>query len=282
VLHDPVDHDLVGVEQLGRSLPGGGEERIAGEVAVVVLRGGAGGDDGGRGDEGLDQVSLGAVVVVAVGEVCLVAGHADDQVDPVAFGGVSEVLEGEGALAAAVGHRLDVQSEDLPAEGPARDGVGGLVAGPAAQDLRWSQAAGHPGQRRGKGHGGSDTVASTLDVGVIPHGGGSVPYHWGRFRGLADMMGTPGHADLLLENVFFDTCVYHQPGINLLTEVIPSSSILFASEMIGAVRGIDDRTGHYYDDTKRYVDATPNLTDDERAAIYEANIRRSTRGSTPS
>jgi len=65
----------------------------------------------------------------------------------------------------------------------------------------------------------------------------------------------------LLKNIFFDTCVYHQPGINLLTEVIPVENILFASEMIGAVRGIDPRTGHYYDDTKRYVQATANLND---------------------
>ena len=26
---------------------------------------------------------------------------------------------------------------------------------------------------------------------VIPHGGGAVPYHWGRYRGLADMLGQP-------------------------------------------------------------------------------------------
>ncbi|GAA4988431.1 hypothetical protein GCM10025734_14020 [Kitasatospora paranensis] len=91
---------------------------------------------------------------------------------------------------------------------------------------------------------------------VIPHGGGAVPYHWGRFRGLAAALGRPD-PETLLENVLFDTCVYHQPGIDLLTEVIPSRSVLFASEMIGAVRGIDPRTGHHYDDTKRYVDATP-------------------------
>jgi 4-oxalmesaconate hydratase len=79
---------------------------------------------------------------------------------------------------------------------------------------------------------------------------------------------------VLLDNVFFDTCVYHQPGIDLLTQVIPSSSILFASEMIGAVRDIDPRTGHYFDDTKRYVDATPNLTDPEREAVYSGNALR--------
>ena len=109
---------------------------------------------------------------------------------------------------------------------------------------------------------------------VIPHGGGAVPYHWGRFRGLAMALGKPELEEHLLNNVFFDTCVYHQPGINLLTEVIPTENILFASEMIGAVRDIDPRTGHYFDDTKRYVDATPNLTDAERELVFEGNARR--------
>lgn len=108
---------------------------------------------------------------------------------------------------------------------------------------------------------------------VIPHGGGAVPYHWGRFRGLADMLRQPP-AEELLANVSFDTCVYHQPGIDLLTRVIPASSILFASEMIGAVRGDDPDTGHGYDDTRRYVEATENLDDTQRAAVFEHNARR--------
>jgi hypothetical protein len=57
-----------------------------------------------------------------------------------------------------------------------------------------------------------------------PHGGGAVPYHWGRFRGLAQEMKKPLLEEHLLNNIFFDTCVYHQPGINLLTEVIPRTS----------------------------------------------------------
>ena len=109
---------------------------------------------------------------------------------------------------------------------------------------------------------------------LIPHGGGAVPYHWGRFRGLAQEMKKPLLQDHLLNNVFFDTCVYHQPGIDLLTKVIPVDNILFASEMIGAVRGIDPETGHYYDDTKRYVAATPHLTEEQRFKVFEGNARR--------
>jgi 4-oxalmesaconate hydratase len=108
---------------------------------------------------------------------------------------------------------------------------------------------------------------------VIPHGGGAVPYHWGRFRGLAQEMKKPLLKDHLLNNIFFDTCVYHQPGIDLLTRVIPVDNILFASEMIGAVRGIDPTTGHHYDDTKRYIEAA-SIEPEARHKIYESNVRR--------
>ena len=108
---------------------------------------------------------------------------------------------------------------------------------------------------------------------VIPHGGGAVPYHWGRFRGLAQEMKKPPLSEHLLDNVFFDTCVYHQPGIDLLTKVMPVKNVLFASEMIGAVRGIDPETGHAYDDTRRFIEAAA-LSDAERAQIFEGNARR--------
>ena len=109
---------------------------------------------------------------------------------------------------------------------------------------------------------------------VIPHGGGAVPYHWGRFRGLAQEMSKPPLSEHLLDNIFFDTCVYHQPGIDLLTRVMPVKNVLFASEMIGAVRGIDPETGHAYDDTRRFIEATPSLSAADRAQIFEGNARR--------
>ena len=108
---------------------------------------------------------------------------------------------------------------------------------------------------------------------IIPHGGGAVPFHWGRYRGLAQDLKRPPLEELMRNNVFFDTCVYHQPGIELLLKVVPIDNILFGSEMVGAVRGIDPRTGHYYDDTKRYIDALP-LTAEDRIKVFEGNVRR--------
>jgi 4-oxalmesaconate hydratase len=43
--------------------------------------------------------------------------------------------------------------------------------------------------------------------------------------------------------------------------------------MVGAVRGVDPRTGHNYDDTKRYVDQV-QLKPEDKARIYSDNARR--------
>ncbi len=108
---------------------------------------------------------------------------------------------------------------------------------------------------------------------IIPHGGGAVPYHWGRYRGLADMLKKPALDSHIMQNVFFDTCVYHQPGIDLLFEVIDHKNILFGSEMVGAVRGIDPQTGHPFDDTLRYINAL-SVSERVKQDVLEHNTRR--------
>jgi 4-oxalmesaconate hydratase len=44
--------------------------------------------------------------------------------------------------------------------------------------------------------------------------------------------------------------------------------------MIGAVRGIDPETGFYYDDTKRYIEASQQLSQAQKQQVYEGNARR--------
>jgi 4-oxalmesaconate hydratase len=43
--------------------------------------------------------------------------------------------------------------------------------------------------------------------------------------------------------------------------------------MVGAVRGVDPQSGHYFDDTKRYLDAV-SLSPADRQKIFEGNARR--------
>ena len=90
-----------------------------------------------------------------------------------------------------------------------------------------------------------------------------------------------------MQNVYFDTCVYHQAGIDLLFEVIDGDNILFGSEMLGAVRGVDPTTGHYFDDTKRYVDALDLIDARARQRLFGQRPpglpppRRRSRGAGP-
>ena len=108
---------------------------------------------------------------------------------------------------------------------------------------------------------------------IIPHGGGAAPYHWGRYRGLAQMLGKPEPSEHVMKNVYFDTCVYHKPGIELLLSVVGVDNILFGSEMLGAVKGIDPDTGNYFDDTKKYLDQLP-LSETDYHKLFEGNVRK--------
>jgi 4-oxalmesaconate hydratase len=58
-----------------------------------------------------------------------------------------------------------------------------------------------------------------------------------------------------------------------MAKVIPVDNILFASEMLGAVKGVDPETGFNFDDTKRYIDKLP-VSDPDRKKIFEGNARR--------
>ena len=77
----------------------------------------------------------------------------------------------------------------------------------------------------------------------------------------------------MMANVWFDTCVYHQPGIDLLLAVVPIENVLFASEMVGAVKGVNPDTGEHYDDTRKYIDRAA-LTAEQQRQVFELNVQR--------
>ena len=60
--------------------------------------------------------------------------------------------------------------------------------------------------------------------------------------------------------------------MRFLFDVIPTDNLLFASEMIGAVRGADPETGYDYDDTKRHIDQL-DLSEEVRSQVFERNAR---------
>ena len=110
---------------------------------------------------------------------------------------------------------------------------------------------------------------------IIPHGGGAVPFHWGRYRGLALQNKRTPIEEMIKNNVWFDTCVYHKPGMELLTEggADRQHPVRVGNDRRGADRAT--RTpGIIFDDTKRYVDQLVALSAADKKKIFEDNTLR--------
>src|SRR5258708_39437230 len=68
---------------------------------------------------------------------------------------------------------------------------------------------------------------------IIPHGGGAVPYHLGRNPGLGQDFKRAPLTGYFLTHWFFDTRLYHTPGIQPLLNVIPDHISALCSETAG-------------------------------------------------
>lgn len=108
---------------------------------------------------------------------------------------------------------------------------------------------------------------------VIPHGGGAIPYHMGRFRAWTVRRGGPFFDDLL-KRLYFDTVTYDQDALELLFKKVGTKNVLFATENPGTGSAPDPLTGRHYDDLKPVIDAIPFLSDDDKRDIYECNCTR--------
>ena len=105
---------------------------------------------------------------------------------------------------------------------------------------------------------------------IIPHGGGAVPFHWGRFRGIALNNGKPELAEIMGQQ-------------HLLRHLRLPSAGHRPADQGGAGRqhpvrlgdgrrgeGQRPKTGFGFDDTKRYVDKA-KLSDADKEKIFEDN-----------
>lgn len=108
---------------------------------------------------------------------------------------------------------------------------------------------------------------------IVPHGGGAIPYHMGRFRAWSVRKGGPSFDDQL-KRLHFDTTTYDQDALELLFKVVGPDRVLFATENPGTGSAIDPKTGRAYDDLKPVIEAIPFLTDADRRNIFECNCTR--------
>ena len=108
---------------------------------------------------------------------------------------------------------------------------------------------------------------------IVPHGGGAIPYHMGRFRAWSVRKGGAFFDDQL-KRLHFDTTTYDQDALELLFKVVGPERVLFATENPGTGSAIDPKTGRAYDDLKPVIEAIPFLTEADRRNIFECNCTR--------
>ena len=108
---------------------------------------------------------------------------------------------------------------------------------------------------------------------IVPHGGGAIPYHMGRFRAWSVRQGGE-FFDQRMKRLYFDTVTYDQDALELLFKKVGTKNVLFATENPGTGSAPDPLTGRNYDDLKPVIDAIPFLSDEDRRDIYECNCTR--------
>jgi 4-oxalmesaconate hydratase len=108
---------------------------------------------------------------------------------------------------------------------------------------------------------------------IVPHGGGAIPYHMGRFRSWSVRNGGEFFDDKL-KRLHFDTTTYDQNALELLFKTVGPDRVLFATENPGTGSAIDPTTGRSYDDLKPVIENISFLSEQDRRNIFECNCTR--------
>ena len=108
---------------------------------------------------------------------------------------------------------------------------------------------------------------------IVPHGGGAIPYHMGRFRAWTVRSGGEFFDDRL-RRLHFDTTTYDKDALELLFKVVGADRVLFATENPGTGSAPDPKTGRAYDDLKPVIEEIAFLSEEDRRNVFECNCTR--------
>ena len=108
---------------------------------------------------------------------------------------------------------------------------------------------------------------------IVPHGGGAIPYHMGRFRAWSVRKGEEFFDDQL-RRLHFDTTTYDKDALELLFKVVGPDRVLFATENPGTGSVTNPKTGRAYDDLKPVIESIEFLGEKDRENIFECNCTR--------
>jgi len=108
---------------------------------------------------------------------------------------------------------------------------------------------------------------------IMPHGGGAIPYHMGRFRAWSVRKGGE-YFDDRMKRLHFDTTTYDKDALELLFKVVGPDRVLFATENPGTGSAKNPATGRSFDDLKPVIESIDFLTEKDRENIFECNCAR--------
>jgi OH-DDVA meta-cleavage compound hydrolase len=107
---------------------------------------------------------------------------------------------------------------------------------------------------------------------VVSHGGGAVPYQFGRFRTNSIRRGPEPLLDSL-RRLWFDTVLYTEDAIELLVKTVGADRCLFGTERPGVGTVKDPDTGRWLDDLRPVIEGMSLLSAADKHAIFEGNAR---------
>jgi OH-DDVA meta-cleavage compound hydrolase len=108
---------------------------------------------------------------------------------------------------------------------------------------------------------------------VVSHGGGAVPYHFGRFQAPSLRRGGDTFYDGL-RRLYYDTVLYTALGLELLIKTVGADRCLFGTERPGVGTAKDPKTGKWMDDVKSYIDTFDWLSAADKKLIFEDNAKK--------
>ena len=109
---------------------------------------------------------------------------------------------------------------------------------------------------------------------IVCHGGGSIPYHIGRWRATRIRQREFTETfDESIKKLYYDTVLYNQESLELLFKIIGTDRCMFGTENPGTGSAQDPVTGKWLDDTKPDIEGISWLTEEDKANVFE-NVAR--------
>ncbi len=105
---------------------------------------------------------------------------------------------------------------------------------------------------------------------IISHGGGSVPYQYGRWQAQRVQKGRDDFSTSLRQ-LWFDTVLYNKESLELLFKIVGPDRCLFGTETPGIGSGADRVTGNFMDDLAPVIDSIAFLDESQKTGIFSSN-----------